>query len=155
MSQQFSWLSQLIYSNSFLLAFSLSSDSSFIPIPIQVHIYTPHANTYSHVHIISQTNTNFVHNCSTQLHNSFINSPFLVLSFVSIHNKKNKTKKAASLFATYSTTILVAAELSQLQGAQILFVAFSSFVYLLFVPTIPTEMGKAVFLLLLVFFLFE
>lgn len=78
MSQQFSWLSQLIYSNSFLLAFSLCSDSSFIPVPIQVHIYTPHANAYS-----------------TQLHNSFINSAFLVLSFVSMHNKKPQNKKSS------------------------------------------------------------
>lgn len=71
----------------------------------------------------------------------------LLASIIKKQNKKNNNKKTASLFATYSTTILVAAELSQLQGAQILFVAFSSFVYLLFVPTIPTEMGKAVFLL--------
>lgn len=152
MSQQFSWLSQLIYSNSFLLAFSLSSDSSFIPLPIQVHIYTPHANAYSHVHIMCHANKYKL--CAQLQHpvtQLFYKLPFpsflLLASIIKKQNKKNNNKKTASLFATYSTTILVAAELSQLQGAQILFVAFSSFVYLLFVPTIPTEMGKAVFLL--------
>lgn len=78
---------------------------------------------------------------------------FFLLLVCIIKPPKTKQKKQPP-FSPYSTTILVAAALSQLQGAQILFVAFSSFVYLLFVPTIPTEMGKAVFLLLGFFFSF-
>lgn len=78
---------------------------------------------------------------------------FFLLLVCIIKNPKTKQKKQPPS-SPYSTTILVAAALSQLQGAQILFVAFSSFVYLLFVPTIPTEMGKAVFLLLGFFFFF-
>ncbi len=143
MSQQFSWLSPLtIYSNSVLLALPFSL-SPLIPLslpPRYMHTSPAGKCTPTHTHTrnsCTHIQTHLAHTCNSHqnLHIS------IVLSVASIHNGMThfcREINKPSLFSSSSRTDLVAAELCQLQGAQILFVAFSSCVYLIFVHIMLT-----------------